>query len=174
MNRRVHYMLGAVIVLAAGLVGFARNRDEPGEGERRVKESAVPPRALATLKKLARGEKIRQFEEETENGQTYYEGSWKTTGGKVDVLVTAAGDLVEVEETVPQSEVPKPVLEQVRRTAGPGTKLHFEKKTLTLYEVHYQQGGRQHEVLFSPDGRIQKEGEDSADEEDDASEDEND
>ena len=97
-----------------------RKRAKPsGESERKVTESEVPSAALATLTKMAAGAKITEFAEEIEHGGTFYEGSWKNpSGGKVDVLVTAAGDLVEIEEKVGTDEAPRPCWPRPERRPG--------------------------------------------------------
>ena len=169
MNRQWHRIMGlsAAIVLVACLAGFAWDSGGPDEQEREVKESEVPAPALAALKKLAVTAKIMAFEEEIEHGHTFYEGSWKGPHGKVDALVTASGDLVEIEETVSAGMVPKPVLAGAKRAAGKDAKLYFEKKTMILYEVKFRKGDRRHEIVYSPDGRVHEHEEDEGHAEDD-------
>jgi uncharacterized membrane protein YkoI len=125
-----------------------------GEAEREVTLAQVPPAAAAALKKLAKGAKITEFAEEIENGRKFYEGSWKTPSGQnVDVLVTAAGDLVEIEETVSANQAPAAVLAAARKAAGANADLMVEKKTMILYEAKFQKDGRTRELLLTPDGR---------------------
>jgi hypothetical protein len=107
------------------------------------------------LKKLARGATITAYAEETEFGHTFYEGSWKgRSGSNTDVLVTAAGDLVEIEEQVGKEEVPATVLSAARKAAGKDTELGLEKKTMVLYEAKFRKGNSLHELLLAPDGRV--------------------
>ncbi len=125
-----------------------------GEFEREVTKDEVPKAALATLKKLAGRAKIAEFAEEIEHGHTFYEGSWKSRSGtNIDVLVTKYGALVEIEEEVNDDDVPSAVRKAVRKTAGRGAKLSFEKKTMILYEVKFSKGNSRHELLLTPDGR---------------------
>ena len=125
------------------------------ETERAVTESEVPSDVLAALKKLAAGAKITAFAEEIEHGHTFYEGSWKgPSGTNTDVLVTATGDLVEIEEQVGADQVPAAVLAAARKAAGKGAKLGLEKKTMVLYEVKFLKGNRRHELLLAPEGRV--------------------
>ena len=129
----------------------------------------MPARALATLKKLAGGAEITQFAEEIEYGHIFYEGTWKApSGGKMDVLVTASGDLVEMEEQVGADQVPAAVLAAARQAAGPVARTGFEKKTLILYEVKFRKGDGRHELLLTSDGRcLEEEVEKGESEEDD-------
>ncbi len=127
---------------------------EAGEAEREVTEAQVPAAALAALKKLAAGAKITDFAEEIEYGHTFYEGSWKPPSrGKMDVLVTPTGDLVEIEERVGTDQVPAAVLKAARKAANKGAQLAFEKKTMILYEVKFRKADGRHELLLTPDGR---------------------
>ena len=169
MNKSMRTTIGlsAAIVFVASLAGLARSAGEPDEQERKVKAAEVPAPVLDALKKLAGDKKITEFSEEIEHGKTYYEGSWKTTDGKIDALVTPTGDLVEIEQGVSADNVPKPVLKQARKTAGKNAKLYFEKKTIIMYEVHFRKDGRRHELVLSPDGRQQKDEDEQGDEYDD-------
>lgn len=129
-----------------------------GESERKVTEAQVPAPALAALKKLAGRATITEFAEEVEHGHTFYEGSWQTpSGAKMDVLVTAGGDLVEIEERLTADQVPEAVLKAAGKAAGKDARLGLEKKTMVLYEVKFRKGNRRHELLLTPDGRAVEE-----------------
>lgn len=128
---------------------------KPAEQERKVQASALPPAAMAALKRLADGAPFTEFAEEVEHGSTFYEGSWKAPGGtNVDALVTPTGDLVELEEQVAVDKVPAAIVDEVKKTAGPDASLFFEKKTMILYEVKFRKENRRHEILYAPDGRM--------------------
>jgi len=152
-------LAGAMLCTAASLQKGKKNtrRLAPAkadEAERKVTEAEVPPAALKTLKKLARGAKITEFAEEIEHGHKFYEGSWQTrSGANMDVLVTETGDLVEIEQQIGIKKVPAAVLKVAQKAAGKDVPLAFEKKTMIFYEVKFSKGGRQHEVLLTADGR---------------------
>jgi len=134
-----------------------KNKDDnkgKGEVELKVTKKDVPAAALAALKELADGAEITEFAKEIENGQTFYEGSWKTSSGAtVDVLVTKSGDLVETEKSIGTDQVPAAVLKVASKIAGKDTMLMFEKKTMILYEVKFSKDNNLHELLLTPDGR---------------------
>jgi hypothetical protein len=163
-----------VVVATAAFLGAAAHRQQPppAESERRVTEAEVPKPALATLKKQAGGAAITEFAEEIEHGHTFYEGSWKGANGHVDCLVTAAGALVEIEESVAADSVPESVREAASKAAGAGVKPDFEKKTLILYEIHFTKDGKVHEAIFTADGRTYHEeaGDEAGGEEDERKE----
>ena len=165
---------GAVLALACVIMagGPPDKKGEPkggksGETERKVEEKDVPKAALEALKKLAGEAKITEFAEEVEHGSTFYEGSWNGPQGKVDGLVTAGGDLVEIEEAVSGDAVPKTVKAAAEKMAGKDAELRFEKKTVVLYEVKFKKGERKHEVVLTPDGRQQEHEEEEGDQEED-------
>ena len=132
----------------------AKTAQAVGEAERQVTETQVPAAALAALRELAAGAEITEFAEEIEFGHTFYEGSWKSRSGEnMDVLVTQAGDLVEIEEQIDNAGVPAAVRKMARKAAGKNAELFFEKKTMILYEVKFQKKDSRHELLLAPDGR---------------------
>lgn len=150
----------AVVALVVGLTAFAQDKKSEkkfDEKERTVKESEVPAAALSALRKQAGAAAITQFEEEMEHGHKFYEGSWKTAGGKTDVLVTESGDLVEIEETVSADQVPATVRSEVEKDAGKDAKIVFEKKTMIMYEAHFKKGDKRAELVLTPDGRRSQE-----------------
>jgi len=135
------------------------------ESERRVQEAEVPPAALAALKQLSGGAPLTEFSEEIEHGSKFYEGSWKGPDGNVDGLVTEAGDVVEIEESIPAEKVPATVRSAVEKEAGQGATIHYEKKTFIAYEAHFKKDGKGRELMVTPDGRrTHEEGEGDEDE----------
>lgn len=153
----------ALMVAAGVAIVNAGQPPKAGEHERKVKETEVPKPALEALKKLAGGNALTELAEETEHGLMYYEGSWKGPNGKVDALVTAQGDLVEIEEAISTSDLPKAVMEMAQSAAGKDAKFQVEKKTIVLYEVKFLKNNRKHEVVYSPDGRAHEHEEEDGD-----------
>jgi len=149
--------MGIMLVVGAAVVPLARGKSPKeqkpsGEQEKKVAEAEVPKTALEALKKLAGSAAITEYAEEIEHGHKFYEGSWKGATGKIDALVTESGALVEIEETVPADTVPTVVREATVKHAGKES-VRFEKKTMVLYEMHFKQAGKAHEMVMTPDGR---------------------
>ncbi len=145
----------AVLAWAQERVSKPQEQAKAPEQERKVPEGEVPAAAQAALKKLAAGAPITEFAEEIKDGSKFYEGSWKTAAGhNVDAVVTAAGDLVELEEQVTPDQVPAGVLAAVKKLAGDEAKLLCEKKTTTAYEIKFRKGDERFEILYTPDGRV--------------------
>lgn len=161
-----------LVIMAGGLLIRAQENKVSGEQERSIKEAEVPAPALAALKKLAGGGPLTEFAEEIEHGQKYYEGSWKGLEGNIDALVTASGDVVEIEETITAAKAPASVRAAAEKEAGRDAKVSFEKKTLYLYEIHFKKDGKGREMIFTADGRRYHEGAGGDQDEDEGGEDE--
>jgi len=159
---------GVAVALLGGLMAFAQVKPAPLEQERKVKEAEVPKAALEALKKVADKATITEFAEEIEHGSKFYEGSWNGPGGNVDCLVTESGDLVEIEEIISADKVPAAARAAVEKEAGKDAKLTWEKKTVVMYEVHYEKGDKGQEMILTPDGRrCHEEGDEKRDKNDD-------
>lgn len=143
-------VLGGGIALSAS--ALAREAAEAGESERVVQPSEVPPQALAALERLAGQATIEELAQEVEHGRTFYEGSWNGPAGRTDALVTPAGDVVELEEMIPAGSVPAAVTTELQRAASDAS-FTVERKTVYLYEGHFDRHGKEQEVLLTPDGR---------------------
>lgn len=160
----------AAVVLAGGLAAWARDPGRSVSFDRKIKEADVPPAALAALRKLAGDASITEYEEETENGHTYYEGSWTTGDGRdTEGVVTADGGVIEVEEEVGTDGVPAAVREAFAKLAGADAKGSFERTIVYYYEVEYRANGQSREVRFTADGR--RAGEENDDDDDDEKDD---
>ena len=133
----------------------APDKKAADEHERKVKESEVPAAAVAALKKIAAGAEITQYEEEVEQGETFYEGQWKTPNGKMEVLVTPQGDVVEIEEGLAADAIPSAVVATAKKAAG-GNELQYEKVTEVHYKAKYKQNDLRHKIIVSPTGRTIK------------------
>ncbi len=150
--------VGAVLLLTGLQAKTSANpsgQPAGAEHERVVKESEVPAGAVAAIKRMAGGAQIAKYEEEMENGETFYEGQWKGANGKMEVLVTAQGDVVEMEEVVTADAVPAAVAATAKAAAG-SNELQYEKVTEVHYKAKYKQGDQRHKLVVSPTGRTIK------------------
>lgn len=149
------WLVGVTAVCAAFACGLlvAHAQEKKQDYEKKVKEGDVPAPALAALKKLAGGAAFTEFAEEVEHGCKYYEGSWKGPDGNIDGLVTEAGDIVELEESIPVEKVPAGVRAAAEKEAGKDAKVRWERKTVYLYEIHYKKDNKGQELIFGADAR---------------------
>lgn len=171
-HTRIAWLVAVGVCLTGGLLARAHFRAGEDEKERVVKDSEVPAAAMAALKKVVGSAKLTRIQEEIEHGHTFYEGQYAGPDGKVDVLVTATGDLVEIEEIVSADKVPAAVRAAATKAAGADAKLVFEKKTAISYETHFKKDGKHHELVLWPTGdRYHEEAEKGGDKDDDGDED---
>lgn len=156
MTRHVAAVGALAFCLLGAFLVFADDEKAAQDGEREVKQADVPAKALAGLKKVAGEETFTEFAEEIEHGHKFYEGTFKGPDGNIDVLVTEAGDLVEVEESIPAAKAPEAVRIAAEQQAGKSAT--FERKTLCLYEIHFKKDCKDQELIFTTDARPYSEG----------------
>ena len=164
MTKRSRIVAALCLAIAApALLVYAQDKKDAkapdkkaaAEHERKVKESEVPAAAVAALKKLAAGAEITQYEQAVKHGETTYEGQWKTRAGKMEVVVTPAGDMVASEEGLAADAIPSAVVATAKKAAG-GSELQYEKVTEVHYKAKYKKDDQRHKMTLSPTGRTIK------------------
>jgi hypothetical protein len=141
-----------VAVLALPLVtGTARCQ------ETRIKRADLPPAVEKTVAAESQGATIRGLSKETEDGNTFYEVELTVNGRNKDILMDAAGMVVEVEEQVEMSALPPAVRAGLLARAGKGKITMVESLTkrgkLVAYEGHVTTNGKRSEIQVGPDGK---------------------
>jgi uncharacterized membrane protein YkoI len=134
--------------------GEEEKAEEMGEKE----ETAVlPPTVLDAFKKAYPKAVIRGASKETEKGVTYYEV--ESVDGKMnrDLLYTADGKAVEVEEAIVPGALPAAVVKALDK-AYPGYKILKAEDMLKdgqkLFELEIQVNGKKMGVTLDPTGKI--------------------
>lgn len=118
---RSHPMLAAVIV---ALVVFPAAAEE-----RRLSRSQVPPPVLSAFETAYPKAKALRFAEEENDGKACYEIESREDGTRRDLLFSADGSLLEIEEVVPESALPAAVREEIARLAPKAKVQSVEKVT---------------------------------------------
>lgn len=125
--------------------------------EKKIKRSDLPPAVEKTVTAESSGATILGFSQEKENGQTLYEAEMKVNGHSKDILIDAAGAIVEVEEEVALDALSPEVKAGLTAKAGQGKILKVEsiKKhdKLVAYEAQVTTKGKKSEVQVGPDGK---------------------
>lgn len=102
-----------------------------------------------------------EYEEESVDGKTAYEVKFTNNGKTFELLYSADGALIEAEEEIKLSRLPKAVVKSIKK-AHPGAKLKEAEKTLNpdgtvrVYEVEFTVGNKQFELEIDPSGAILK------------------
>lgn len=137
--------------------------DEEAEEAAELKVAAgvdlkvLPPAVLAAFEKAYPKAVIKGASKETEKGVTYYEV--ESVDGKMsrDLLYTAEGKAVEIEEAVAPGALPAAVLKALDK-AYPGCKIvkaeDLVKDGQKLFELQIQAGGKTKSVTIDPGGKI--------------------
>ena len=76
------------------------------EHEKKIKRTDLPPAVEKTVAAQSEGATIKGFNEEQENGKTFYEAEMTVNGHSKDVLIDPKGAIVEVEEQVDFASLP--------------------------------------------------------------------
>ena len=125
--------------------------------EKKIKRSDLPPAVEKTVASLSQGATIKGFSEEKEKGQTFYEAELNINGHSKDILIDAAGAIVEVEEEVAFDKLSPEVKAGLTAKAGKGkiNKVETIKKQgkLVAYEAHVTTEGKRSEVQVGPNGK---------------------
>jgi hypothetical protein len=137
------------------------NEEAEEAGEAKVAAAVdlkiLPPAVLEAFKKAYPKAVIRGVSKETEKGVTYYEV--ESVDGKMnrDLLYTADGKAVEVEEAVAPGALPAAVTKALDK-AYPGCKILKAEDMLKdgqkLFELVIQVKGKKQDVTIDPDGKI--------------------
>ena len=144
------------IVIFTLLLAFAMISSAPAE-EKTIRKKDAPAAVLSAFKTAYPKATIGKVAQETEDSVLYYEISCKD--GKVarDVTYTADGNVISVETTIAESELPL----YVRATIVAAYPIHKIWKVETIleggvtsYEVLLQSEKRYYEVALSAEGKI--------------------
>ncbi len=131
--------------------------EEMGEKEEAEGKEVLPPTVLDAFKKAYPKAVIRGASKETEKGVTYYEV--ESVDGKMnrDLLYTADGKTVEVEEAIAPGALPAAVVKTLAKTY-PGYKILKAEDMLKdgqkLFELEIQVNGKKMGVTLDPTGKI--------------------
>jgi uncharacterized membrane protein YkoI len=124
--------------------------------EKKISRKQLPPAVEQTVARESEGATIKGFASEREHGQQFYEVSLNVNGHSKDILMDAAGNVVEVEEQVALDSLPSNVQDALKKAAGGGTITVVESLTkngqLVAYEAHVKHGIRRSEIQVGPNG----------------------
>ena len=102
-----------------------------------------------------------EYEEESVDGKIAYEVQFKDKGKKFELLYSANGALIETEEEIRISKLPKVVVKSIKKE-HPHAKLKEAEQilnpdgTVRAYEVEFSDGKKQFELEIDPSGVILK------------------
>ena len=144
----------AMILIATPLCAVS---SAAAEHEKKISRSDLPAAVEKTVAAQAQSATIRGFNEEQENGRTYYEAEMTVNGHSKDVLIDPTGAIVEIEEQVEFASLPAAVQSGLQAKAGAGKLGKVESLTkhdkIVAYEAKVTTNGKRSEVQVGPDGK---------------------
>jgi len=155
--------------------------DEDDDGEdstevvKKLSIDDVPAAARKAIEASSGVAKLVSVESITEAGQTVYEAAWMKGDAKIEVIVTAAGNVIAEETSLSMEQLPKELQASAKKFAGKA-ELKLERKTIVLYEFEKVSRGKAVELYMDATGREIKVsvGRDEDDDEDDDDDDQDD
>jgi len=102
-----------------------------------------------------------EYEEESVDGKIAYEVQFKDKGKKFELIYSADGALIETEEEIRISKLPKAVVKSIKKE-HPHAKLKEAEQilnpdgTVRAYEVEFSDSKKQFELEIDPSGVILK------------------
>lgn len=130
--------------------------------EEKVAPGDLPAAVTAAVAKRFPDAKISGAGKEEADGELVYEVQLVRKERKIDVTVRPDGAIREIEEQLPQAELPQPVQRAIAkqyaksrlRIAEKITLVKDGKESLDAYEVKLDADGKVTEVKLTPDGKI--------------------
>ncbi len=135
--------------------------------DQKIDLKKVPANVLSAFHKAYPAAEIKGTSIESEKGHSYYEIESVQGTQHIDLLLTRSGKIIEVEETIPENELPAPVMKTLQAKfkelkINKAERVTSGKKV--TYELSIESNKKRHSVVLWPDGKIVKSG--SANEED--------
>lgn len=126
------------------------------QAETKLKVADLPAAVQKTVQEQLKNAILVGVGKETEKGKTVYELETKVNGKTRDLVIDAAGGVLEVEEEVEMATVPAVAREAIQKMAGKGkvTKVESLSKggKVVAYEAAVMTGKKSSEVAVTPEG----------------------
>jgi len=125
--------------------------------EKTIKLSAAPAPVQKTIKEKSQGAKLKRIVVDTSNGGVAYEAEMTVAGRSKDVTIDAAGNILEVEETVTLDSLPTHARLAVENAAEGGKIKSLESVShggaVEVYEATIKKAGKKFEFKVDPTGK---------------------
>lgn len=128
-------------------------KDDKEEVVAKVKFEDIPSAARDAIKAKAEGTAITEVEAITEDDVTVYEAAWMDKDVKQEVTVTKSGEVLSFEASLNADQLPKG-LQDLAKKFGSGHKLKAERKTIVVYELEFEDDGKEVELYADAAGRV--------------------
>ncbi len=140
--------LPTLLVLSIVLVGCVSQE---------VALDQTPPAVQAAIRKSVGQNKLDSLVKETEDGKVVYEAEFKDQGVENSVKVSETGEVVELEQKIAISALPKAVSDAATKLYPDGKITKAEKvveKRATFFELAVETGGKDLEIKIDEKGTV--------------------
>lgn len=129
------------------------------EQERKVTEKEVPQEVLQEFNSSYPGAIIKEYAEETEDGQKFYEISCEFEGRKIDAIYKPDGSVFAIEEVIPADELPDVINQAIAKefqqfSIQLAEKIEKEGKQFFEVKLLNTKNQKKYELLFSDTGKL--------------------
>ncbi len=149
----------AVFIYLTLIIVFTAAAVTVNAQDKKISEKQVPAKVLSAFHKAYPKAEIKGTSIESENGHHYYEIESMEGTKHIDLLIEHNGKIAEVEETIPESELPLGVTKTLKLKYK-GYKLTRAEKVTSgkklTYELGIEKNGRSHEIVFNKSGKLIK------------------
>lgn len=139
------------ILLALVFAGAAS-----GSAQQRPHGPALPPVVARAFHQTYPAAAILGVSHERDNGRTVWEVESRDGSTRRDLLYSSSGEAIEIEETIPASELP-PAVRAAVDSMAPGASVTRAERVTRGSHVSYELGirarGRSRSLAFDPAGR---------------------
>ena len=129
------------------------------EEERPVTEKEVPGAVLQAFNNAYPGATIKEYAEEKEDGQTFYEVSCEFEGRKIDAIYNPDGTVFAIEEVIPADELPDVIHQAIAKefqqfSIQLAEKIEKEGKQFFEVKLLNTKNQKKYELLFAEHGKL--------------------
>ncbi len=143
--------LVVAIILVAGINLFAQ--------EKKITKKDVPANVMTTFQKAYPKAVVKGTSIETEHGKKFYEIESMEGSKHIDLLITSAGKITEIEETISTDQIPGSVMKTLEAKFK-GLKIEKAEKVthdaVSDYELVIESKSGKHEVKLNAAGKLLK------------------
>ena len=150
-NLGISFMLAVALLFVLNINIFAQ--------EHKISEKEVPVIVMSTFHKAFPKAVIKGTNTETEKGKKYFEIESMEDTKHIDLLITAAGNIAEVEESIPTDQIPGRVMKTLEKEFK-RLKIETAEKvthgTVSNYEFVVESNSGKYEVKLNAAGKLLK------------------
>ena len=152
-------MLKKLTLFIMVMIVFSLFSCKEEEQEREVTEKEVPKAVLQVFNQTYPNATVKEYAEEIEKGQKFYEVSFEFEGRKIDAIYTPDGKVDAIEEIITVEQLPEVIHRAISKefplfTIKVAEKIEKEGKNLFEVKLSNKENNKIYEVLFSDAGVV--------------------